>query len=102
MDIAKITSKGQITLPKAVRTRMAVRAGDQLTFEFESNGDVRLRALRHELKDGEVQACRECCGGPHGNVKPDVDAPEMAFELLPGEHVFHELRCIVGDLLAGT
>lgn len=50
MDIVTITSKGQITLPKAVRTRMAVRAGDQLAFEFESNGDVRLRALRHDLK----------------------------------------------------
>ena len=57
---------------------------------------------QHELKNGEVQACGECCGSPHGNVQPDVDAPEMAFEFLPGEHVFHELRYIAGDLLAGT
>ena len=35
MDTAKITSKGQVTIPKAVRSRMAVRAGDRLAFEFE-------------------------------------------------------------------
>lgn len=30
---AKLTSKGQITLPSAVRKRMGVRSGDTLVFE---------------------------------------------------------------------
>lgn len=50
MDTAKITSKGQVTIPKAVRSRMAVQAGDRLAFEFEGDGAVRMRPLRSEQK----------------------------------------------------
>ena len=46
METAKITSKGQVTIPKAVRSRMAVRAGDRLAFEFAGDGAVRMRPLR--------------------------------------------------------
>ncbi|MEM8827650.1 MAG: AbrB/MazE/SpoVT family DNA-binding domain-containing protein [Pseudomonadota bacterium] len=31
---AKITSKGQVTIPKAVRKRLGVRAGDRLSFDM--------------------------------------------------------------------
>ncbi len=48
MDTAKITSKGQVTIPKAVRSRMAVEAGDRLAFEFDREGTVRMRPLRRE------------------------------------------------------
>jgi antitoxin PrlF len=44
---AKVTSKGQITIPREVRRRLGVRAGDKL--EFEDNGDgVRVTAVRRE------------------------------------------------------
>lgn len=44
---AKVTSKGQITIPREVRRRLGVRAGDKL--EFEDNGDgVRVTAVRKE------------------------------------------------------
>ena len=44
---AKITSKGQITVPREIRRRLGVRAGDKL--EFEDNGDgVRVTAVRKE------------------------------------------------------
>jgi len=35
---AKITSKGQITLPLAVRKRLGVGEGDVVTFELTSEG----------------------------------------------------------------
>ncbi len=35
---AKITSKGQITLPLAVRQRLGVAAGDVVLFELASDG----------------------------------------------------------------
>lgn len=50
MDTAKITSKGQVTIPKAVRSRMAVREGDRLAFEFDGDGAVRMRPLRSGQK----------------------------------------------------
>jgi antitoxin PrlF len=44
---AKVTSKGQITVPREIRRRLGVRAGDKL--EFEDNGkDVRVKAVRRE------------------------------------------------------
>jgi antitoxin PrlF len=44
---AKVTSKGQITIPREVRRRIGVRAGDRV--EFEDNGDgVTMRAVKKE------------------------------------------------------
>ena len=39
---SKITSKGQVTLPKEVRKSLGVVAGDRLVYELEGN-TVRLR-----------------------------------------------------------
>jgi antitoxin PrlF len=42
---AKITSKGQITVPREVRHVLGVRAGDRLLFESDAKG-VRVMPLR--------------------------------------------------------
>ncbi len=42
---AKITSKGQITVPREVRRVLGVRAGDHLVFENDGKG-VRVRPVR--------------------------------------------------------
>ena len=39
MDVgAKITSKGQLTLPKSVRETLGVGPGDQVVFRIETDG----------------------------------------------------------------
>lgn len=44
---AKLTSKGQITIPRDIRRRLGVKAGDKL--EFEENGTgVQMTAVRKE------------------------------------------------------
>lgn len=36
MDVyAKVTSKGQVTIPKAVRDALEIKAGDQIVFRVE-------------------------------------------------------------------
>ena len=50
METARITAKGQITIPKKVRTRMAVDAGDRLAFKLDDDGGVRIVPLRHPMK----------------------------------------------------
>ena len=40
MPKATITSKGQLTLPKEVRSRLGVAAGDQVEFRIESDGVI--------------------------------------------------------------
>ncbi|HUX67265.1 MAG TPA: AbrB/MazE/SpoVT family DNA-binding domain-containing protein [Terriglobales bacterium] len=44
---AKVTSKGQITLPLALRRELGIRTGDRVRFESE-HGHVRLRVERGE------------------------------------------------------
>jgi antitoxin PrlF len=42
---ARVTSKGQITVPREVRRILGVRAGDRLLFESDGKG-VRVRPVR--------------------------------------------------------
>lgn len=44
---AKVTSKGQITIPREVRRRLGVRPGDRLEFTEDEKG-VRMTAVRKE------------------------------------------------------
>ena len=43
--LARITSKGQITVPRDIRRTLGVRPGDRLVLESDSRG-VRIRPLR--------------------------------------------------------
>lgn len=44
---ARITSKGQVTVPREVRRLLGVRAGDKLMFEEDETG-VRMRPVRSQ------------------------------------------------------
>ncbi|MEM6431084.1 MAG: AbrB/MazE/SpoVT family DNA-binding domain-containing protein [Deinococcota bacterium] len=44
---AKLSSKGQITIPKEVRQRLGLKQGDQVSFEFE-NGRTFIQPVREE------------------------------------------------------
>ncbi|GHU15507.1 AbrB family transcriptional regulator [Betaproteobacteria bacterium] len=39
-ELATITSKGQITLPKPIRQMLGVGVGDQVAFDLRENGDI--------------------------------------------------------------
>lgn len=51
---ARITSKGQITVPIAIRRALGVRPGDGLRFEVASKG-VRVRAVKSESSFAKYQ-----------------------------------------------
>ncbi len=62
MNIATITSKGQITLPRAVREALGVHRGDQVEFVQSKEGEIQIRPLRqHPLRD-----LYNAFGGPGG------------------------------------
>ena len=45
MAIARISSKGQVTIPKQVRDQLGIDAGDELDFRIE-NGRLEVRPIR--------------------------------------------------------
>jgi len=49
MSEARMTSKGQITVPKAVRVRLNLKAGDRVLFIVEDDGTARLRAINKDI-----------------------------------------------------
>ena len=44
VELATVTAKGQVTVPKAVRDALGLQQGDQLSWELE-DGSVRVRAV---------------------------------------------------------
>ena len=49
--LATITSKGQLTLPKAIRDQLGLGAGGKLDFIIEADGSLRVRPLRRGAAD---------------------------------------------------
>ena len=51
MTIATITSKGQTTIPKAIRDRLRLKSGDQVDFVVEPDGRVVLVPMTVDVAD---------------------------------------------------
>jgi antitoxin PrlF len=51
MPTSTLTSKGQITLPKAIRDYLKLRPGHRLEFEITSNGTVFLRPRNRDVRE---------------------------------------------------
>ena len=49
MSESIISSKGQVTIPKAIRLRMHLKTGDRLRFVVEADGSVRLAAATRDV-----------------------------------------------------
>jgi AbrB family looped-hinge helix DNA binding protein len=51
MSRATLTSKGQITIPKEVRERLHLGAGDQVDFQLLENGSIQLRSCSRKASE---------------------------------------------------
>jgi antitoxin PrlF len=49
MSESTISSKGQVTIPKAIRARLHLKVGDRLRFVVEADGSVRLAAATRDV-----------------------------------------------------
>ena len=52
LSTAKVTSKGQITIPKHVRETLNLRPGDKVRFEIDDDGGgARMKAMNRSIDD---------------------------------------------------
>jgi AbrB family looped-hinge helix DNA binding protein len=51
MAIATVTSKGQVTIPKEIRTRLNLHAGDRVEFTVQSDRTARLETRNVKAED---------------------------------------------------
>jgi len=54
MELAKITSKGQITIPVEIRRRLGVKEGDKILFIEEAGKVYILNASMNALKEAQI------------------------------------------------
>lgn len=48
---ARVTSKGQVTLPKVLRSRLGIRTGSRLRFSFHPQGGFQADRVLMDLED---------------------------------------------------
>ncbi len=51
MAASTLTSKGQLTMPKAIRERLGLREGDRVEFRVTENGQVLVEAVTVDLRE---------------------------------------------------
>ena len=85
--IATLTSKGQITFPKAIRETLGLTAGSKVDFQIEPNGSVRLRPLQ--------RGAAGLFGLLHDPSRPPGTSAEM--DLAIGRHLAEDDKRIQAD-----
>lgn len=55
-ELATLTSKGQITLPKPIRQALGVDIGGKIAFDLHEDGNITVRRADNEHKDPAIGA----------------------------------------------
>lgn len=55
-ELATLTSKGQITLPKPIRQALGVDIGGKIVFDLHDDGNITVRRADHEHQDPAIGA----------------------------------------------
>ncbi len=81
MKKAKITSKGQITIPVEVREAMGLKAGEKVAFFPGENGEYSIRRVGSVL---DLEGCLAGVGVPQSDEEMNELLQQHAFELDEG------------------
>ena len=58
MELARVTAKGQATIPKRIREAAHIREGDMLAFDLDGNNRITIRRIDPAI-DVELSALQE-------------------------------------------
>ena len=54
MDLAKVTSKGQITIPKEIREKLGLKTGDEILFIEDSGRIYLMNSSMNALREAQM------------------------------------------------
>ncbi len=54
MDVAKVTSKGQVTIPIDIRKKLGIKEGDKLLFVEEGNRVILMNSSMEALRKAQA------------------------------------------------
>jgi AbrB family looped-hinge helix DNA binding protein len=58
MELARVTAKGQATIPKRIRDAAHIREGDMLAFDLDSNNRIIIKRIEPPV-DAELSALQQ-------------------------------------------
>lgn len=78
MELAKVTSKGQVTIPIEIRRKLGVKTGDKILFVEEGDRIIMINATLAALKEAQSQFVGEA---ERIGLSNDDDVMEMIKEM---------------------
>ena len=78
MDVAKVTSKGQITIPIDIRRRLGVKEGDKILFIEEQGKIVMMNSSMEALRKAQTAFSGEA---ERLGLKDEQDVADLVSEL---------------------
>ncbi len=78
MDVAKVTSKGQITIPIDIRKKLGVKEGDKILFLEEAGRVILMNSSMEALRKAQAAFAR---AAEEAGVKDEDDVAAMVAQL---------------------
>ena len=78
MELAKVTSKGQVTIPVEIRKKLGIREGDKILFLEEGNKIIIMNSTLMALKEAQEAFRGEA---DRLSLKDEQDVVEMIREI---------------------
>jgi len=83
MEVAKVTSKGQITIPISIRRRLGVNEGDKVLFIYKPDGVLMVNPTTFQGEYGTAAEGTEAVAEAAATQAVSVPPPDLIAE--PGE-----------------
>ena len=78
MELAKVTSKGQITIPAEIRRRMGLKTGDKVLFVEDGDKVIMINATMEAFREAQAAFAGEA---ERVGLKDEEDVVKMIKEL---------------------
>ena len=87
MEVAKVTSKGQITIPISIRRQLGINEGDKVLFIYKPDGVLMVNPVKYQgggtgdiVDVAETEMAAEAIAAAKKRAKPKAPPPVAAIE----------------------